>query len=856
MQNCCFMRKNILLFIFICLLHINTNADAQRAYFADGYHGGIYGHYPMWNTQFMVDKLAQHPEWKIHLEIEPETWDSVFVKEPAAYNNFKKITTDSRVEFTNPTYAQPYCFNISGESLIRQFEYGIKKIHQHFPDVKFTTYSAEEPCFTSSLPRILQSFGFKYAVLKNPDTCWGGYTSAYGGELVNWVGPDGTTMLSVPRYECEQLEENSTWQTAAWNNSEKYLKTCWDYKIEHPVGMCYQDVGWRNGPWIGSGENIKNNSQYITWTDYIENISVGKTSDNWNFSQEDVLVSLMWGSQVMQRIAQEVRASENRIVMAEKMAVMGHLEQGLPYPEPQFEEAWRTLMLAQHHDSWIVPYNELKKGKTWADYTTIWTNNTNAIADEIVGNTIQQLNGTNNDGSGNLGYIRVFNTLGIKRTEVVVIDLPPDLLGKSVAVYNSQNNEVASSCSLAGNRSQLTFAANVPSFGYTTYSLREKTPKPQKASNVRFDKQGNCILENDMYKIVIDTEKGGIIKSLIAKKVNNKEFANVNDRFGLGEIRGFFYEEEKFHSSAEQPAKITVLKDNALETSIRIEGEIASHPFTQTIHVASGQKPINFDLTINWKQNVGIGEYKQGDNWRDNRRAFYDDRFKLNVLFPTNLRDTEIYKNAPFDVGKSRHQSTFFNTWDSIKHNIILHWVDLAQKDEKYGLALLSDHTTSYSHGEGYPLGLTAQYSGKGLWGPDYKITKPLKMKYAIIPHAGNWDEAGIATESNMWNEPLVASFSRTSSMQNKSYIEMAHSGYEITAAREKDKAIIIRLYNAEGNENTRNITFNFPVKKVEEIELDGRFVADRKIEHSGQKYSTTVSIPRFGIKTLKITRN
>jgi hypothetical protein len=26
----------------------------------DGYHGGIYGHYPLWNTQFMVDRLAQH----------------------------------------------------------------------------------------------------------------------------------------------------------------------------------------------------------------------------------------------------------------------------------------------------------------------------------------------------------------------------------------------------------------------------------------------------------------------------------------------------------------------------------------------------------------------------------------------------------------------------------------------------------------------------------------------------------------------------------------------------------------------------------------------------------------------------
>lgn len=52
----------------------------------------------------------------------------------------------------------------------------------------FTTYSVEEPCFTSCLPQILKLFGFKYAVLKCPNTCWGGYTNAYGGELINWVG--------------------------------------------------------------------------------------------------------------------------------------------------------------------------------------------------------------------------------------------------------------------------------------------------------------------------------------------------------------------------------------------------------------------------------------------------------------------------------------------------------------------------------------------------------------------------------------------------------------------------------------------------------------------------------------------
>ena len=39
----------ILLVVFIC-----THAHSQQAYFVDGYHGGIYGHYPVkWKTQLI-----------------------------------------------------------------------------------------------------------------------------------------------------------------------------------------------------------------------------------------------------------------------------------------------------------------------------------------------------------------------------------------------------------------------------------------------------------------------------------------------------------------------------------------------------------------------------------------------------------------------------------------------------------------------------------------------------------------------------------------------------------------------------------------------------------------------------------
>jgi alpha-mannosidase len=83
-------------------------------------------------------------------------------------------------------------YNVSGESIIRQLAlWHGRRLRRHFPTAVFTTYSSEEPCFTSALPQILKSFGYKYASLKNPNTLWGGYTRAHGGELVNWVGPDG-----------------------------------------------------------------------------------------------------------------------------------------------------------------------------------------------------------------------------------------------------------------------------------------------------------------------------------------------------------------------------------------------------------------------------------------------------------------------------------------------------------------------------------------------------------------------------------------------------------------------------------------------------------------------------------------
>lgn len=857
--------KNNLSLISIGLLLVSAGQlVAQPVYFADGQHGGVYGHYPPYVTQYLVDELNQHPGWKINLEIEPETWDVVQTNTPAAYDAFKKLfadqSVDGRLEYVNPEYGQSYLWNVTGESMIRQFDYGIRKVRQHFPNATFTAYASEEPMFTSALPGILESFGFKYAVLKNPDTCWGGYTRAFGGELVNWLGPDGTGIPTVPRYAVEALQPGSTWQTIAWGNSPPYINAALQAGIEHPIGMCFQDAGWKNGPWLGDNNDSTHPLRYETWRHYFEKVAV-KTPDtnwaNWSFSQEDVLVSLVWGSPVLQKIAQEVRMAENRIVAAEKLTALAKIDADVAWPQASFDEAWRTLLLAEHHDCWIVPYN-LKNGRTWAEHVATWTGATCQTSEAAAQKAVVSLSPpfAKPDQAG----VRVFNTLGVARTALTSVRLPRDWEDAETVVLDQQDREIPSQrvLGLDSNAKEVLFSAEVPALGYATYHLKKSSPASTTGASVALQADGTYKLETDLYAVRLNPAKGGVIASLVAKK-SGREFVDTANVRRFDEIRGYFYNDGGFHSSADQPAAISILESGPVRVRVAVKGTIDHQPFEKIITLAQGQRVVDFDLRIDWQGNPGIGsEYGQAAPWdaKDNVKAFYDDRYKLSVLFPLNLESQTVYKNAPFDVTESKLTNTFFTRWDGIKNNIILNWVDVLDASNHYGLALLTDHTTSYQHGADAPLGLTLQYSGVGLWGQGYHITGPMEVRYALVPHAGKWDDAGIWTESDGWNQPLMATVMNAGAGpggDRQSLLDATGTGFELPAVFFKDNDLIARIFNAEGGAQPRELSFHFKASKVQLVELDGRVIRDLPVRESvaGTRV-ITLALPRYGVRTLK----
>jgi alpha-mannosidase len=840
--------------LLLLITFLTRTASAQKAYYIDGFHGGVYGGYPAWDTRFMVDMLNKHPDWKLNLEIEPETWDWAKKVDPQAFTEFKALfadqTANGRIEFINPAYAQSYLYNISGESIIRQFGYGIKKIRENFPEAVFSSYSSEEPCFTTALPQILTSFGFKYASLKNPNTCFGGYTAAHGAELINWIGPDGTGITASPRYAIEKLSDKSTWQTIGWENSPAFVNAAYADGIKHPIGMTIQDAGWKGGPIMGDGIRYGIQNIYTTWRNYFANVVTNDAKPIWKPTQEDMQVNLVWGSQVTQKIAQEVRVSENKIIAAEKMAALAKIYSGADWPVAAIDSAWRTLLLSQHHDCWIVPYNG-KPGDTWADKVLTWTNYTNAKCDSLISLAAGKM--SNNVLGDDHSYIRVYNTLGIKRDEITAVSIPPKLSGKQFKVVDGKGQEVASQV-VAGT---IMFKAVVPAMGFNTYQLIADKPADLKGAGVEVLANGDYQVETDLYKIIINPAKGGIIKSLVAKTLNNKEFADKTNARGFNELRGNFYNDGGFKSSEDNPAKIEIVQQGPLLVKLAIKGTIDNYPFTQLLTVGQGQKRIDLQVNINWKGNPGIGEptppgtYK----WEKPKKAFYDDRFKLLALFPLNLQGQKVYKNAPFDVTESRLENTFYNRWDSIKNNVILNWVDVTDKAGKYGMAMYTDHTTSYTHGTDFPLGLDLQYSGMGLWGRDYKINGPTSINYALVPHAGKWDKSGIWMAGTEWAGPLIAVIAgKTGGKQSKSFINIEGQGLEISSMQFDGNDLLVRVFNAEGDSTPQKLTFDCRAAGAELVELNGNERQKLKlIDKTRGKTGIELAMPRFGFRTIKL---
>lgn len=237
--------------------------------------------------------------------------------------------------------------------------------------------------------------------------------------------------------------------------------------------------------------------------------------------------------------------------------------------------------------------------------------------------------------------------------------------------------------------------------------------------------------------------------------------------------------------------------------------------------------------------------------WREQRRL-------LRALFPVNVRSrTATHEIAFGHIQRPAHRS---NPWDRAMFEVCSHrWVDLSEPG--FGVALLNDGRYGHSCHDG-TLGISLLRSPKF---PDPDADMGIhEFTYSLMPHAGDWRSAGVASEAEALNAPLFAiplapgRAGALSGCWSPFTLEPSPPiGLEVAALKpaEDGDGIVLRLVEIHGGRGMFRIRWNLPVRSVcwatllEKAESIDRDV----LEHDPSSATSSIYIRPFQIVTLRV---
>ncbi|GFO19170.1 alpha-mannosidase [Plakobranchus ocellatus] len=252
----------------------------------------------------------------------------------------------------------------------------------------------------------------------------------------------------------------------------------------------------------------------------------------------------------------------------------------------------------------------------------------------------------------------------------------------------------------------------------------------------------------------------------------------------------------------------------ALEVSLQISDKSY---LQQKIILEAGSPYVRFDTEVAWHEN----------------RKF------LKVEFPTTVHTTE----AAYDIqsGFLRRPNHFNTSWDSARFEVCGHkWADLSEYG--FGVSVLNDCKYGYSAVDGI-LRLSLLRSPKS---PDHKADMGVHIfSYALMPHTGSLQDAGVIQTANAFNCPLRvkelpllprSQGSAVGSGVNKSLFEVDTPQVlvqTVKMAEDETPTIIVRLNEAFGGSVQAKLTSRLKFSHVQAC--DGLEEAlhheDRKID-------------------------
>jgi len=846
----------------------------------DGWYKGIIPHF---FREYVFEMLKKNSWLKIALELDGYTFEDAMKKAPHFIEELKKWISSGQLEIVDGTYSQPYAFIISGESNIRQLQYGKEATKRALGiDVKFLL--KQEAYFHPQLPQILKEMGYKGVIMR---TYWPHYGQAPAIDVhrVLWEGLDGTKIDTVPNYKI--TDKLPPWNPLPSSDTQEEIRQA---GITHPfittmpdLGRCVSHLRWiknelkeilipditplrdkealakmlekqvdeelkrleqapnENSPseeWLkrnvlGRGFDLVTIEEYFKLTPKPKRI--------FNPSNDEFDYRHLYGA-FGDIMTKENKEAENKLYEAEVLTAISKILGGSDLSK-SLEKAWKILLLAQTHDTFCIPVTYIWSVSKCSmriliDSCDRAKSIAKNAADKALWHICKRINTKSSflqARSSKVIPIVVFNQLSWERTgpvEVEILFAPEE--AQSVVLFDEKREvpcQIIESNSYEDGslfRAKIVFVAeSVPSVGYKVYHLmcnNQESKRVETVSqtdlNVIADEN---VIENEQLRIKFNPYKGGCIESIYDKKADI-EYLDTSSYYG-NEFTGWF-PDLGFKRSSESKVDVKVTEKGPVRATVKMSGKFAGYDYVSLIRLHKNLRRIDFETDFEFDPGTRIGD--QTHYWPTDSVTATDGLWnphdKLRVTFNPCIEKGQVFADMPFAV----------YPWN--KDTILgYNWAEYT--DAEKGLAVINTGNLGYYSDptRNVKLSLILAYGGPARGKGPFYLSGTNKFKYTIYPHLGDWKKAKTNRCALEVNIPLIALPIETHKgdlERRKSFVKINPSNVNLSAliCSGNSNEVILRLFENEGEGCAAMVKFNNPVKEAYEVNLQGQRLQNLEI--------------------------
>lgn len=682
-----------------------------------------------------LDRLGEDPEF-IFVSSSAAFYQWVEQLEPAMFEEIKARVAEGRWEVVGGWWIQPDCNIPGGESFVRQGLYAQRYFREKLGVTARVGYNVDSFGHHGVLPQILKKSGMEAYVFARPSP----QEQGLPGRLFHWEADDGSRVLAfrIPFEYCSSGRELD----------QHVRRTAGELRPPQSELMCFYGVGNHGGgPTIENLASIRRLRErpdmprliFSSPNRFFQSVVASGRAQALPVHHDDLQHHASGCYAAHSAIKYWNRRAEWALTTAEKWASAASVALGLPYPQEEFRRAWQGVLFNQFHDilagtSIESAYEDARNlhGEALAIADRALTAATVALAWNIrtplepAARPIVAFNA-----HAWPARVLVETEFGPFKAEHMLVDEQ----GQPVPVQAVQSEATA------GGRARLCFMAELPPLGYRVYRVVPGAPAPSQGPDTTTDDRppapvvggrssvvaSDTTLENANLRATFDPQTGWL-SSLYDKRHGVEALAGpaavpvaLRDESDTWSHNVFSFRDEAGRFTAES---VRLIERGPVRATVRVVSRYGGSRLLQDFSLAADGDMLTVAATV---------------DWRERRRA-------LKLRFPINVHFHRATSEQPYGS-----IDRFANGEEEPGQS----WVDLSgsarDSGELYGVSIINDGKYSYDVMV-RDVGLTVLRSpiyahhDPAVPEPDaeysYIDQGRQRLRYAIYPHAGGWEQA------------------------------------------------------------------------------------------------------------------